>query len=108
MEDLIEYLELIGNGDLDMVVRKWEIDVPLQDCQETWKLIIQKNIIASIIRDSKEYKMYKETKKDNFIYKNNELCIILNICRDPSGAFAEVTGYLRDSNTTYFTYQFYC
>jgi hypothetical protein len=52
MEDLIEYfieeLEILpenfsGNGELDMVVRKWCIDLPVEEIsplKETWKLVI--------------------------------------------------------------------
>lgn len=120
MEDYIEYLKdneeylscnFTGNYKLNMVVRKWVIDLPTEDIlpfKETWELVFQDNIITSIIRNSIVYTLCKQAKKDNFRYENDGSIISLHIRRDPGGNVAGVSGYFYKSNITCFTYDFWC
>ena len=135
MDDLFEELDIeiiegkriveIIKGKSTVTVRKYSLGLPVQlgvksnestfdprDLEETWTLIIEDNIIKSIIRDSKEYTLCDKSKKDRFIYKNGDFSISLRIERTTFDDYCGVSGYFFNSNSdpivNHFYYRFWC
>jgi hypothetical protein len=123
MDDLFEELDIeIIKGKSIVTVKKYSLDLPdsldVQSTfiilgpsylEETWTLIIEDNIITSIIRDSKEYTLCDKSKKDRFIYKNGDFSISLRIERT---TFDDYSGYFFNCNSDpvvkHFYYRFLC
>ncbi len=120
MDDLLDELDIeiikgkrileIINGQSTVTVKKYSIDIDLQDndLEETWTLIIEDNIITSIIRDSLEYILYDKSKKDTFIYKNGDFLISLTIERTTFDDYCGVSGCFFNSQLKHFYYRFWC
>ena len=128
MDDLFEELDIeiiegkriveIIKGKSTVTVRKYSLGLPdsnestFDPREETWTLIIEDNIIKSIIRDSKEYTLCDKSKKDRFIYKNGDFSISLRIERITFDDYCGVSGYFFNSNSdpvvNYFYYRFWC
>ncbi len=122
MDDLFEELDIeiiegkriveIIKGKSTVTVKKYSLDIPISELEETWTLIVEDNIITSIIRDYKEYTLCDKSKKDTFIYKNGDFSISLRIERTTFDDYCGVSGYFFNSNSdpivNHFYYRFWC